>query len=211
MAGGRHRRGGFPLGTVFAIVIGVHVIGGLGVTWLARTSAGQELVKKYNIKLFTPPKAPEPEQAKNEPPPPPKVKDAPPPPPSAAAAATKIAAAPSAAPMIGGGRGGGPNWSGGKFLGAGLGDGPDGIYRASAIAKFRSCFKDNMAEMGPGEIRFAVSRAGAVKGFKMAASTGNSDLDQEALRCAGELQRTGLGPPPADEGAIVTVRLYPSY
>ena len=209
----RHRGGGSPLAKILAVVIGVHVFGGLGLLWLAKTSAGQELAKKYNVKLFSPPKPPEPEQVKHEPPPPPpKRPDAPPPP--AAPSAPKIASSvppPSAAPMIGGGSGGAPNWGGGKFLGSGLGDGPEGAYRAGAIAKFRSCFKDNMAEMGPGELRFAVDRQGAVKGFKLAASTGNADLDQEALRCAGELQRTGLGPPPAENGAIVTVRLYPSF
>jgi outer membrane biosynthesis protein TonB len=214
MATHRHRSGGFPIARIVAAVIGVHVLGGLGFLFLAKTQAGQQLAKQYNIKLFTPPKPPE--QAKQEPPPPPppppRTKDAAPPPPSASSAPKMASAAPppSAAPMIGGG-GGAPNWAGGKFLGSGLGDGPEGAYRASTIAKFRGCFKDNMAEMGGGELRLAIDRQGAVKGFKLATSTGNTELDQEALRCAGELQRTGLGPPPADKGAIVTVRLYPSY
>ena len=84
---------------------------------------------------------------------------------------------PSAAPTIGGG-GAGPNWGGGKFAGAGLGDGPDAAFRIAAISKFRSCIKDNLENMGPGEV-----------------------------------QRTGLGPAPpgTEKGAIVSVRLYPSY
>lgn len=215
-AGHRHRGGSFPLTKILAIVIGVHVAGGLGLVWLANTTAGQELAKKYNIELFTPSKPPEPEQAKHEPPPPPpppKARDAAPPPPSAAPkVASALPPAPSAAPTIGGG-GAGPNWGGGKFAGAGLGDGPDAAFRIAAISKFRSCIKDNLENMGPGEVRLAVDPQGSVKGFRMSVSTGNRDLDAELVRCAGEVQRTGLGPAPpgTEKGAIVSVRLYPSY
>jgi TonB family protein len=213
-AGHRHRGSGFPMAKILAIVIGVHVVGGLGFTWLAKTTAGQELAKKYNIKLFAPPKPPE--QAKQEPPPPPppppKTQDTAPPP--TATAAPKIASAappPSAVPMIGGGGGGGPNWAGGKFLGAGLGDGPEGAYRASVIARFRKHYEDNKQEFGNAELRLAVNRQGAVTGYRLTQSSGNADNDRAILEAAARLQQEGAGPPPADKGAIVTVRLYPSY
>jgi len=211
--GHRHRGSGLPMARVFAAVIAIHVVGGLGFLWLAKTSAGQEFAKQYNIKLFTPPPPPEEAKAEPPPPPPPPVKQDTAPPPPSASNTPKIASAtpPAAAPMIGGGTGGGPNWSGGKFLGAGLGDGPEGAYRASLIAKFRKHYEEGHQDFGNAELRLAVNRQGAVTGYRLTQSSGNAENDRAILEAAAKLQQEGAGVPPAEKGAIVTVRLYPSY
>jgi len=211
--GHRHRGGGIPVARVLVVVVAIHVIGGLGFTWLAKTTAGQEFAKEYHIKLFTPP--PPPEHAKTEPPPPPPppVKQETAPPAPAASDTPKIAsvAPPSAAPVIGHGGGGGPNWSGGKFISTGLGEGPEGAYRATIIAKFRKHYEESKQEFGNAELRLAVNRQGAVTAYRLTQSSGNAENDRAILDAASKLQQEGAGPPPADKGTIVVVRLYPSY
>ena len=56
-----------------------------------------------------------------------------------------------------------------------------------------------------------MNRAGAVTGYKLASSSGNAENDRAILEAAARLQQEGAGPPPNEKGAIVVVRLYPSY
>jgi len=137
----RHQSGGFPLGKTLVIVLALHAVVGGFVAFLAKTQAGQEIARTYNIKLFQPEKPPPPKQEeKPPPPPPPKVEQPQAPPPMVATVPTAVAAP---APQIGGGggaAGAGVNWNSGNF--AGGFDGPDGAFNAAVTASFRKHYKE---------------------------------------------------------------------
>ena len=60
-------------GTTIAIVVGLHVVMGAALIWIATTETGQRIYKEYRVKFYQPPKKEEPrEEAKKEEPPPPK-------------------------------------------------------------------------------------------------------------------------------------------
>jgi len=197
--------GGFDFGRVFLIVIGIHVLIGLGVLWMAKTSTGQQFAKTYNIKLFQPEKPPEPEHAEEPPPPPP-----PPPMEAPKVEAPKVAAtAPSGggpAPSIGGGSVG-SSW-GGKFAGDTF-EGPEGAFHAGVTRVFREAYRDPQTDFGPASIELTVSGSGAVQSFRLTKSSGDSANDQAILTAARTVQERGLPPPPDNKARAVTVDLYP--
>ena len=195
--------GGIDFGRVFLIVIGIHAAIGLGVLWMAKTDAGRQFAKTYNIKLFQPPKPPEPEKkvADEPPPPPPKVEKP--------IEAPKVAsAAPSgpAAPSIGGGAIG-SSW-GGKFAGGNF-DGPEGAFHAGVTRLFREAYQQPSTNFGAAEIELTVSGAGAVQSFRLAKSSGDSADDQALLEAARKVQARGVPAPPENKPREVTVRFLP--
>lgn len=209
--GGGRDDTGFQFGRVFLIVVGLHAVVGLGVLWLAKTSAGQQFAKTYDIKLFTPEPPEQPEE-------PPKPEEAPPPPPppleTPQVEAPKLAAtAPSAAPPAptigGGGAGrGGANWSGGRFVG-GFGDGPEGAFHAGITRLFREAYREPATSFGPAEILLDVSGSGEVRSFRLAKSSGDPSNDRALLEAARAVQARGTPPPPESKGREVKVRFYP--
>ncbi len=207
MEGHRHRGSSFNFGRIFTIVIALHIVVGGGALWLAKTQAGQDFARVYNIKLFEPPKPPE--QAKEEPPPPPPPKPdvAPPPPPTAA---PKLASAAPAgpAPAVSLGGGGGPNWSGGKFQ-SGLGDGPMGAFHGAVAGRLRRCKPKTPEQFSPLELEFVFSDSGAVKSYRLARSSGNKANDEAALEAAGCVQSSGPFELPEKKPLVVTVKMTP--
>jgi TonB family protein len=197
--------GGFDFGRVFLIVIGVHLLFGLGLLLMAKTSAGQQFAKTYNIKLFQPEKPPEPEEAEKPPPPPP------PPPmeapkvdtPQVASAAPTAAAAPS----IGGGGSMGSSWNG-RFAGDSF-DGPEGAFHAGVTRIFREAYQDPQTNFGAASVELVVSGSGAVQSFRLTKSSGDSANDQAILTAARTVQERGLPAPPENKARAVTVDLYP--
>ncbi len=202
--GGSRGGGGFNFGRVFLIVIGIHLLFGLGLLWMAKTSTGQQFAKTYNIKLLQPEKPPEPETAEEPPPPPP------PPPietpkaetPQVAAAAPAAAAAPS----IGGG-GTGSSWNG-RFAGESF-DGPEGAFHAGVTRVFREAYRDPETDFGPATVELTVSGTGAVQSFRLTQSSGDAANDQAILTAARTVQERGLPAPPDNKARAVTVNLYP--
>lgn len=209
----RHRSGGFQLGRTFTIVVALHLVVGSGVLWLSKTTAGQAVLKRYDIKLFEPAKPPEPEQqAKNEPPPPPpKVEQPATPPPSAA---PQVASVAPSAPQIGGAAlgGGGASWSG-KFSGGSF-DGPLGAFHASVLGRFRKHWSepDQREQFQTAEIQLVVTGSGTVKSYRLLRSSGNQAIDRALLDVCAKVQAEGVGQPPEEQrrGSVVTVRFVPA-
>lgn len=216
MSARRSSRSRSPFARVFAIVIALHVGGGAGVFWLAKTQSGRALARVYNVTLFEPPK-PEEAEAEVEPPPPPPVVEEPqladiPAP--AAEAPIAAPAAPSAvssappAPTIGGG--GGTNWSG-KFAGADAFDGPEGAFHAAVTGRFRRHYVEPPEAFGPAELELKVTAKGSIDRYRLARSSGSEKNDQAILASAQRVQSEGLGvTPPEERARIVTVRFVPS-
>jgi TonB family protein len=202
--GGSRGGGTFDFGRVFLIVIGIHVLFGGGLLWMAKTSAGQQFAKTYNIKLFQPEKPPEPETAQEPPPPPP------PPPAEAPKVETPqvAAVAPSSAPSpsIGGGTPG-SSWSG-KFAGESF-DGPEGAFHAGVTRLFREAYKEPQSDFGAAAIELTVAGSGAVESFRLTKSSGDAGNDQAILTAARDVQSRGLPAPPDNRARAVTVNLYP--
>jgi TonB family protein len=206
---GESRGGGsFDFGRVFLIVVGIHVLFGLGLLWMAKTGAGQNFAKTYNIKLFQAEKPPEPEKPEvaNEPPPPAPVVEAP------KAELPKVASAPPssavAAPKIGGGGGAlGTSW-GGKFAGGNF-DGPEGAFHAGVTRVFRDAYQQPKTDFGAAEVELTVSGSGQVSSFRLAKSSGDPTNDQALLAAARTVQSRGLPAPPESRPRAVTVRFYP--
>jgi TonB family protein len=204
------RRGdsGFNLGRVFLIVIGIHVVFGGGLLWMAKTQTGQEFAKTYNIKLFSPPLPP----PKHEEPP--KPETPPPPPPEVAQPKVEMpklaAAAPSAAPAPQIGGDGGPSMAwGGKFAGGNL-DGPEGAYNAGVTSLFRSVYQmPPGTRFGPAVVQLQVTGSGQVQEFRLAQSSGSPAQDQALLAAAEKVKARGTPPPPDQKPRSVTVRIYP--
>jgi len=204
---GETRGGGsFDFGRVFLIVVGIHVLFGLGLLWMAKTGAGQNFAKTYNIKLFQPEKPPEPEKKEvaEEPPPPPPPVEAP------KAELPQVGAAPPsggiAAPTIGGGAPGG-NWSG-KFAGGSF-DGPEGAFHAGVTRLFREAYQQPAAYFGAAEVELTVSGSGKVSSFRLAKSSGDASNDQALLAAARIVQQRGVPAPPESRPRAVTVKFYP--
>jgi TonB family protein len=204
---GETRGGGsFDFGRVFLIVVGIHALFGLGLLWMAKTGAGQNFAKTYNIKLFQPEKPPEPEKEVAETPPPP------PPPPVEAPKAElpQVSAAPpsggAAAPTIGGGAPG-ANWTG-KFAGGSF-DGPEGAFHAGVTRLFREAYQQPQTNFGAAEVELTVSGSGQVSSFRLAKSSGDSSNDQALLAAASSVQSRGVPAPPENRARAVTVRFYP--
>lgn len=207
---GERRRGdGMNLGRVFLIVLAIHAVAGGALLWLARTDAGKQFAKQYNIKLFEPPKPeevePEPEPEEAPPPPPPPVEQAAAPPPEVAAVAPAPAAA---APSIGGGGDGGPgsSWNGGRFVG-GFAEGPDGAYHAGVTRLFREALPDVL--QASTELELVVSASGQVESYRLARASGDAETDRIVLEAARKVQARGTPPPPGEKRRVVTVRLRP--
>jgi len=197
--------GGIDFGRVFLIVIGIHAAIGLGVLWMAKTDAGQQFAKTYNIKLFEPPKPPEPDKkVADEPPPPPPPKiDKPIEAPKVASAAPSAAAA---APSIGGGALG-SSW-GGKFAGGNF-DGPEGAFHAGVTRVFREAYQQPSTSFGAAEIEMVVGGSGQVQSYKLAKSSGDASNDQALLAAAQKVQARGVPAPPEGKSREVTVRFFP--
>jgi len=189
--------GGIDFGRVFLIVIGIHAAIGLGVLWMAKTDAGRQFAKTYNIKLFQPPKPPEPEK---------KVADEPPPPPPKVEKPIEAPKVASAAPSIGGGAIG-SSW-GGKFAGGNF-DGPEGAFHAGVTRLFREAYQQPSTSFGAAEIELTVSGAGAVQSFRLAKSSGDAADDQALLEAARKVQTRGVPAPPENKPREVTVRFLP--
>ena len=204
--GGNRGGGGFDFGRVFAIVVGIHLLFGLGLLWMAKTSTGQQFAKKYDIKLFRPEKPPEPEKpevAKEPPPPPPPPVEAP------KVEAPKVAAnAPSTAPAptIGGGAQG-SSWSG-RFAGESF-DGPEGAFHAGVTRVFREAYQEPETSFGAAEVELTVTGSGAVRSFRLSKPSGDAANDQAILAAARSVQARGLPAPPENRARAVTVHLYP--
>jgi hypothetical protein len=206
----RHRRGGINFGRIFVIVIGIHAVGGLGVLFLAKTTAGQQIARTYDIKLFEPPKPPEQQKPPEPPKPPPPRQEAPKPAPEAPRTAT--ATAPVAPPTGGGatigGGGGGLSWNGGKFAG-GIADGPQGTFHAALLGRMRGCLKEDPDQFAGPELEFVFDRSGRVKSFRLARSSGSASNDRVALDAAACLQGAGAVSLPEEKAYVVTLRLVP--
>lgn len=207
LGGTRRGAAGFDFGRVFAIVVAIHALFGGGLLWLAKTSAGQQFAKTYDIKLFQPEPKPEPEppQTAEEPPPPPPPIETP------KIEAPKLAAAPSAAatapaPSIGGGAPG-TSWSG-RFAGDSF-DGPDGAFHAGVTRVFRDAYREPAGEFGAAEVELTVGGTGTVRSYRLAKSSGSSANDQALLDAARRVQTSGLPAPPENKPRAVTVRLFP--
>ena len=205
---GESRGGGsFEFGRVFLIVVGIHVLFGLGLLWMAKTGAGQNFAKTYNIKLFQPEKPPEPEKKEvaEEPPPPP-----PPPVEAPKAELPQVSSAPPsggvAAPTIGGGAPG-ANWTG-KFAGGSF-DGPEGAFHAGVTRLFREAYQQPQTNFGAAEVELTVSGSGQVSSFRLAKSSGDPTNDQALLAAASSVQSRGVPAPPESRARAVTVRFYP--
>ena len=205
---GETRGGGsFDFGRVFLVVVGIHVLFGLGLLWMAKTGAGQNFAKTYNIKLFQPEKPPEPDKKEvaEEPPPPP-----PPPVEAPKTELPQVGAAPPAggvaAPTIGGGAPGG-SWSG-KFAGGSF-DGPEGAFHAGVTRLFREAYQQPPANFGAAEVELTVSGSGKVSSFRLARSSGDATNDQALLAAARIVQQRGVPAPPENRPRAVTVKFYP--
>lgn len=208
IGGSRRGSGGIDFGRVFLIVVAIHAVAGGAVLFLAKTTAGQQLAKTYDIKLFAPePPEPEPEPpqtAEEPPPPPPPVEVAP------EVEAPKVASAPSAAAApaasIGGGAPGN-SWSG-RFAGDSF-DGPDGAFHAGVTRVFRDAYREPDTEFGVAEVELTVSGTGAVRSYRLARSSGEPRNDEALLAAARSLQTRGVPAPPENRARAVTVRLDP--
>lgn len=202
--GGSRGGGSIDFGRVFLIVIGIHAALGLGVLWMAKTDAGRQFAKTYNIKLFQPQKPPEPEKktADEPPPPPPPKLERPIEAPKLASSAPSAAAAPS----IGGGNVG-SSW-GGKFAGGNF-DGPEGAFHAGVTRVFREAYQEPTTSFGPAEVELTVAGSGRVQSYKLTKSSGDATDDQALLAAAQKVQSRGLPAPPENRPRAVTVRLYP--
>ena len=202
----RRSDGNFDFGRVFLIVVGIHMLFGLGLLWMAKTSSGQQFAQTYNIKLFQPEKPPEPEQevAEEPPPPPPPAVEAP------QAELPKVASAPpsgpAAAPSIGGGAPG-ASW-GGKFAGGNF-DGPEGAFHAGVTRVFREAYQQPKTDFGAAEVELTVSGSGKVSSFRLAKSSGDPTNDQALIAAARTVQSRGVPAPPESRSRAVTVRFYP--
>lgn len=202
--GGRRGGGSIDFGRVFLIVIGIHAAIGLGVLWMAKTDAGRQFAKTYNIKLFEPPKPPEPEKKVADeppPPPPPKMEK-----PIEAPKVASTAPAAAAAPSIGGGAPG-SSW-GGKFAGGNF-DGPEGAFHAGVTRVFREAYQEPKTNFGPAELELTVAGDGQVRAYKLTRSSGESTNDQALLAAAQKVQGRGLPAPPENKPRQVTVRFFP--
>jgi len=208
-----HRRqSGFPLGKTLAIVVALHAVVGGFVAFLAKTQAGQEIARTYNIKLFQPEKPPPPKQEEKPPPPPPPKVEQPQAPPPTVASVPTIAA--PAAPQIGGGGGdvgAGVNWNSGNF--AGGFDGPDGAFNAAVTASFRKHYKDPRDHFGPAQLQMVVSEVGQVVSYRLVNSSGNAANDRAILAAAEEVKSEGVATPrkgdPKGDDRVVTIRFTP--
>ncbi len=211
----RQKKQSFNFTGVFAAVIGLHLLVGGGGLWLAKTQAGKEFARVYNVTIFEPPKPAE--EAKVEPPPPPPVEEAPAieapamDTPAVSAPAASLASAVEAAPAIGSaGAGGGINWEG-KFAGAGAFDGPEGAFHAAVTGRFRKYYREPSESFGAASLELQVGGQGSVESYRLVKSSGNPTNDQAILTAASRIQAEGVGiDPPENRGRVVTVRFVPS-
>lgn len=195
----RHRKSAVPLGRTFAIVVGIHVAGGLGLIALAQTEYGQKVIKTYKVSLMK----------EEEPPPPPEKEPPPPPPPPEPVEAPQVPDIPSpevaAGPEIA--SAGGGLAFGGRFLGPA--EGPLGAFHASVERRFREHYQRPDSNSNPGEVVFDVAANGDVRSFHLQRSTGDPDHDRSVLAAAEELQREGVSPPPEGIPRTVLVKVIP--
>jgi len=202
----RHRSGGFPLGRTLAIVLALHGVAGGFLLFLAKTEAGQEIVKTYNIKLLQPEQPPPPKQEEPKPPPP-KVEE------QVKVSEPTVAQIPAAtaatAPQIGGGdvASAGVNWNGGIF--AGGFEGPDGAFHAAVTASFRKYYNEPKESFRPAQLRLVVSGTGQVVSYRLLNSSGSSTNDSAILAAAEHVKSEGVPAPPNGEDRTVTIRFTP--
>jgi protein TonB len=201
---GRHTKSAVPIGRTAGIVVGIHVLLGVGVYALAQTEVGQRVIKQYKVSLQ--------QEEKPEKKEPPKKADEPPkPPPPPMQAPPEVAAAPAAAvsagPQIGGG-GGGLTY-GGKFQAPSGGGGALGAFHASVQRRFRQYYKEPNQDFGGAEMEFEIGSEGAVRSYRMVRSSGNPLNDAALMDAAAKLQKDGVAPPPEGQARRVQVKVTP--
>jgi hypothetical protein len=203
----RHRKSTIPIGRTFAIVVGIHVLGGVGLLFLSQTEAGQKVLKNYQVKLAQKEEAPEPEKPAEPPPPPP--------PPAALeaepAAALEASAAATSAPEVaslGGDVGSGALAYGGRFAGP-QGGGPIAAFHAAVERAFRRHYEQPEEPFQVAVLELDVSGAGHVNSYRLAKSSGSASNDAAVLSAAQQLAAGGVARPPEGEGRIITVRVVP--
>ena len=201
----RRKRGGSNLPTVIALVAGIHLLMGGGLYALTQTDAGQEFIRIHKIKFLEPEQEKQEEAKAPEPPPPPPQIEQKIEAPTVASAPAPTTSSPGVA--IGGG---GMNWSGGKFIGGGLEDGPMGAFHAGVLGRMRSCFGDWPGPAEPAEVALDVSHDGQVVSYKIVRGTGVSSEDEHLLDAVRCVQKKGVSAPPEGVGRVVTLRLRPS-
>lgn len=203
---GRHRKSVTPMGRTLGIVVAIHVVGGLGLVALSRTTFGQQLIKTYEIKLA---KQDEPPPPPAEPPPPP------PPPPEDLQAPSEDVAAPVAQSAASSevvqvaAAGVGSSWNG-RFHDP-FGDGKYAAYQARTTRELRQCYHEPAADVdfGPARVVFKVSVDGSVQGYRLVESSGSAVNDRALDEAAQCVQRKGLPPPPG--GAIYATARFTPY
>jgi hypothetical protein len=201
----RKKRGGSNLGLVLGLVVGMHLVMGGGLYVLSQTDAGQEFIRLQKIKFLEPEKEKEEEAKAPEPPPPPPAPEQK----LEAPQVAEVAPPPTSAPSVAVGGSGGPNWSGGKFIG-GLEDGPMGAFHAGVLGRIRSCFGEWPGPAQPAEVALSVSREGSITAFKLVRGTGVSSDDEHLLDAVRCVQKKGVSAPPEGVARVVTLRLRPS-
>jgi TonB family protein len=179
-------------GSTIAIVVGLHVLMGAAIVWIATTETGQRIYKEYKVKFYQPPKKEErKEEVKKEEPPPPKpepkkadqeeVPDAP--------MSRPEERAPSEEMKLGGDSGdpfsGGP----GKAIDV------HQAYYLSITSQLRGCFREppglEEGDLGATKLEITVDDAGNITGQRIVGSSGFKDLDRAALdavKCVGRLK-----------------------
>jgi len=106
---------------------------------------------------------------------------------------------------------GGPNWGGGKFMSAGLGDGPEGAFHAALTGRFRKHYTEPPEAFGAAELEVVVSGQGSIRSFRLVRSSGSQKNDEAILQAAARVQGEGVGiTPPENHARVVTVRFVPS-
>jgi protein TonB len=201
---GRHTKSAVPIGRTAGIVVGIHVLIGLGIFAMAQTEVGQRMIKQYKVSLQQEQKP----QKKQEPP---EKREQPPKAPTQVQQLQDVAAAPAPMgappPQIGGG-GGGLTY-GGKFSAPTGAGGALGAFHASVQRRFRQYYKEPNQAFGGAEMEFDIGSEGAVRSYRLVRSSGNSLNDSALMEAAAKLQKEGVPPPPERQARRVQVKVTP--
>ncbi len=179
-------------GTTIAIVVGLHLVMGAALLWVATTETGQRIYKEYRVKFYQPPKKEErkEEVKKEEPPPKPEPKKAEEETPDAPVTRAEDSA-PSDEMKLGGDSsdpfGGGP----GKAIDV------KQAYYLSVTAQLRGCFQEppglDEGEFAATKLEIVVDDTGNITSYRLVGSSGMKDLDRAALdavKCIGRVKAT---------------------
>jgi protein TonB len=198
-----HRRKSEHASTI-AIVVGLHILMGAAILFIATTETGQKFYKEVRVKFYQAPpepeKAPE-EVAKEEPPPPPEkppeeVPDAP---------VSERVEAPVENVSL--------NRSGDPF-GGGPGRAIDAhrAFELAVTAALRNCFREPAGleddEYAPTKLSITVDDSGKIASFKLMGSSGNKDLDRAALDAVKCVKTVGAARPRSMDRTLL-VRFIP--